>query len=448
MTIKNELSSDEKRELETKLFSIFLESLRKREFGNGSEKIWKEALLIFFKDINRKYPHIFQKFEDLSKLTLTIKIEEVDKVIEEKKVSCSCSGWEFHFPIHVQGRCSKFRLFDSAIFLESVFFGNFESDIVEFFNTHFFGGLQMSHYTDCITRNIKFFGGAFGKTAIFIEQKFDSFVMLDPSFEGDVELDFLRTDFSKKVLLAGRRFFRDSRYGRCNLILRDAIFDCSFVCSLKLKECPDFSKSSFLRGKIIEETWQIDEDKIGKKQSYSLIDDESKFRFLKKYFAEQGNHFKEQQYFSYEMMAHEKLLRTKVFSFSEIKNNFCTWLKNLSEMVLFSAYKLISNFGMSWARPLFWLIVSSRFLALELDVIKTESLKSTLINFLNVFKWGDKLSYPTVSFFEALTKTLLPLSTAKDFLDPYDWSGNIHCLINGILIFLLIIGLRNKFKIK
>ncbi len=87
-------------------------------------------------------------------------------------------------------------------------------------------------------------------------------------------------------------------------------------------------------------------------------------------------------------------------------------------------------------------------MALELEVIKTESFKSTLINFLNVFELGDNLRYPTVSFFEAITKTLLPLSAAKDFSNPYDWIGNIHCLVNGILIFLLVIGLRNKFKIK
>lgn len=85
-----------------------------------------------------------------------------------------------------------------------------------------------------------------------------------------------------------------------------AIFECLAIFDLKFKSCPDFSKTHFLKDVFIEETWsEIDDKKIKPK-------DVEKFRFFKNYFKENGNHFKENEYFSYEMKAVEKAKRCEL----------------------------------------------------------------------------------------------------------------------------------------
>lgn len=434
MVIEIELSDKERKDEETKLFNIFLDSLLIIEFGNGSEKIWEKSLQNFFEGLNKKYPLIFHSIQDLSKLNLRIKMEEVDRIIEEKKASfiVSCYNWVFPFPVHVVGTCSSFSLFNSAIFLQPVAFLYFESEFVEFTTTRFLSGLQMSHHQTCKVKNVKFELCYFERQSHFMEQKFDSFIMYDSRFGDGVNLNFKRTDFSEKVLLLDRNLpltFESTK--ACELDLENTIFYCSFDCSLILKIIPDFPKATFLKSKSVEDTWLIDEKGISDV-------DEPKFRFLKKYFAEQGNHFKEQKYFAYEMMAHEKLLRIKVFSFSKMKKDFYEWFRNLVELGLFFIYKLISNFGMSWVRPLFWLVVSSAVMYCYIEI--------PITNYFGFFNEFLVFRTEGLSLKEAILKTISPLSTAEEF--KHSLPVKIHCFINTILIFLIGLGIRNKFKIK
>lgn len=432
MITNNQLSDEEKNKLESRLFEIFLEALRKVRHENSPE-IWHDLLQKFFEENCVKYPSIFKSPEDFD-LKLRIRMEEVDRIIEEKNVNFTVSCWNWRFPctVHVDGICSSFSLFDLAVFLKSLAFFHFESERVKFVATSFLGGLYMPHHQTCKVKNIKFEDCCFGKSSSFMKQKFESFEMFDSRFGNDVKLIFKIAEFSEKVLLIDRDLNLSTQgLSVCELDLEHAIFDCSLTCSLKLKKCPDFSKSSLLRSKIIEETWQINEQEISH-------EDKPKFRFLKKYFAEQGNHFKEQEYFSYEMASHEKLLRSRVFSCFEIEKNFYVWFKNISELFLFFVYKWTSNFGMSWVRPLISLLVSAVIMWLYI-----EKPTQNYFGFLNEF---FIFKIDNLSFKEALIKTISPLSTAEEFKDSL--CVKIHCLINASLIFLFVLGIRNKFKIK
>ena len=207
---------------------------------------------------------------------------------------------------------------------------------------------------------------------------------------------------------------------------------------LNLKNPPDLSRAYFLDTKklsLTEGSWE-DNGKIDERKVFS--NDEPKFRFLKKYFAEQGNHFKEQEYFSYEMMARKELLRSKVFSWSEMKKDFYGWLKNLSEFVLFFAYKLTSNFGMSWIRPLICLLVSA--------FVMQQYIKEPVQNYFGFWNEFFVFRIEGISFWEALLKTISPLSTVEEFKDSLP--VKVHSSFNVLLIFLLGLGLRNKFKVK
>ncbi len=143
-------------------------------------------------------------------------------------------------------------------------------------------------------------------------------------------------------------------------------------------------------------------------------DDEAKFRFLKKYFAEQGNHFKEQQYFSYEMMAREQGL--------EVEGG--------SDLFLFKCYKWFSDFGMSVGLPFAWMCMSFAV-------------------FFNIFVFEFGWDLPT-ALTRSFVRTINPLTKFDGEItaDTLSVFLTLQSLINAALIFLFILGLRNKLKIK
>ena len=233
--------------------------------------------------------------------------------------------------------------------------------------------------------------------------RFDFSALGDSNSNSEItEISLAESEFLKTVLFRQQLSDNLKFIGVNGINFTGAIFREPLVIKLpNPKKSPDFSKSYLLDTKklSINESWEVKEDEIEK-------DDESKFRFLKKYFAEQGNHFKEQEYFSYEMMARKELLRSKVFSWSEMKKDFYGWLKNLSEFVLFFAYKLTSNFGMSCIRPLICLLVSALLLQSYLEVPRQ--------NYFSFFNEFFVLRIEGISFWEALLKTISPLSTVEE----------------------------------
>jgi hypothetical protein len=354
----------------------------------------------------------------------------------------SLGGWEFPFKVKLSGH------FRSVNFQDSKFENGIDCAHAEFseciFQRATFFETANFNFSKLLGRS-NFDGAVFKKDAHFLYFKVSGEITFRGArFDGEsvfAEIEFCENSdnsmlidgaqFQKKASLTNFSSESNKHKGQLKQIsLNHVTFDAPTVIDFKFEQCPDFSKSYFLKKYFIEETWQIDEKKFSPH-------DESKFRFLKKYFAEQGNHFKERQYFSYEMMAREKFLGSKI-SWSEIKKDFYGWLKNLSEFVLFFAYKLTSNFGMSWIRPLICLLVSALLLQSYIE-LPTQ-------NYFSFFNEFFVFRTEGISFAEAILKTISPLSTAEEF--KHSLTVKIHCLANATLIFLLILGLRNKFKIK
>ena len=304
--------------------------------------------------------------------------------------------------------------FSECVFYKNQFFRNLflDNSRIDFFKSIFKEDVDFSYSK--LSNRIGFDGVKFEKNAYFQELGF-----LDPSistsFDDNSEKTLTNKISFKNSIFKGSAYLTQEEENnlRVEICLAGAIFEGPVIFDLKFLECPDFSETFFLKSKIINETWQIDEQKI-------LPTDEPKFRFLKKYFAEQGNHSKEQQYFAYEMISKKKRLD----------------VEGGADLFLFGCYKWFSNFGMSVSLPFAWICMSFAvffdiFLLLGCDLISalTSSFARTvnpLIKFDGFFKCIDK---------ETLSNGLIAVLSTQT-------------VVNTILIFLLILGLRNKFKIK
>ena len=245
------------------------------------------------------------------------------------------------------------------------------------------------------------------------------------------EIDLSGSEFFKSVLFR-QNVSKQSRHVKIdNLALSGTIFREPFVLKFfDLERCPDFSKSYLLDIKKLslnEEAWVVDERSIGP-------DDEAKFRFLKRYFADQGNHFKEREYFGYEMRATE-MAKFKKLKFSDPRIKILTkdfaafvgaifrWVQSFFELILFKIYKWTSGYGASIHRPILWLTVSCAIVNLFFSVPVGLAVELTIV----------PISRPEL--LKEIFKDTEPLLT-------------VMSLINATLIFLLGLGIRNKFKIK
>ncbi len=266
------------------------------------------------------------------------------------------------------------------------------------------------------------------------------------SFEGAKFKKEVALDLSKAVFKGPSAHFtkskpskdgkakEDEKYlGLKELKAHHTIFECPAIFDLKFQSCPDFSKTHFLKYVSIEETWPKEGEVIKKIGS----EEEKKFRFFKNYFEKNGNHFKEREYFSYEMKAAE---RRKLISLVELgKKEFSIrsskefvrdligkpfeWIWKCSDLTLFKIYKWTSDYGMSVFRPAAWLI----------------------------FSCGVLCFISSIPLSDSIVATILPIFGSKELRDSFGDAELflvVQSSINAMLIFLFFLGIRNKFKIK
>jgi len=327
---------------------------------------------------------------------------------------------------------SKFKGYVS--FSGSVFEGE-----VEFYLTKFEGGAHFN--LESISGDISFFGATFKG-----EFRFGS------SKHKDNILSFNQAVFSGKTVFASSK---DSSGKISQFSTSNTIFEAPVLIDLPFKTAPDFSKTRFLKTVIIEETWQNDESNVEKEfeniEHKNLETMENKCRFFKNYFSNIGNHFKEIEYFKYEMRARGERLKTKEGR-KDLKQNCLDYF-------LFLCYKKFSDHGTSVRRPLMWLFVSLCFFT---AIPYINPLFCDFINNINtILKWiVFKLSFGCnclddwkgFDFIDNFGRTILPLSKFEDSAS--GWSGwqkflvIIQIFINTILLFLIALGLRSKFKIR
>jgi hypothetical protein len=400
--------------------------------------------------------------------------EEIKKEIDESTAEVrlfvnkggaaviNCNGWSFPYKVEVGGVANKIS-FVSSVFKKGI--SVTKSDVVRMLNFYdaefrgevsFNGNLGESNFVStkfvdcqsvyfsevdfnsdamfqrCYFKNSEpiFQGSNFFKSANFRHltisgRAFFKFVQCNfyssfdfyiwTSSEGEAlieEIDLTGSEFFKSVLFHQVTLRGLESVKIANVFLSGTIFREPFVLKFSdLKICPDFSETYLLDVKKLslnEGAWRVDERKIESS-------DEPKFRFLKKYFAEQGNHFKEREYFSYEMRAREKKLS----------------LEGGADLFLFKCYKWLSEFGMSVSLPFAWMWFSFAL-------------------FFNLFLLFD--CDPIVALTNSFARTVNPLMSFDIFKKPI---GNglitvlvFQTIINTSLIFLLGLGIRNKFKIK
>lgn len=291
-------------------------------------------------------------------------------------------------------------------------------DFIEIRDSIFKKGTVLSIHESSGVETIKFTKCNFSDSLkLSIHNNFTSFKLLsfcDSKFYDDVVIEHSMIEMDED-LISGGSIIRELKFDRCFLknILNLSLNN---IGSLSIVESYIDYKKFFCSGYSLTEPTKV------------FKDDEPKFRFLKKYFAEQGNHFKEQQYFAYEMIAREESLRSNIFSFDKVKEDFYGWLKSLSDFFIFFAYKWTSNFGMSWVRPVVYLVFSFYWFGSLFEKVGLES--------------------PLIKSFVRTFNIISPLSSDVERFPLLAVFLTVQSLLNAGLIFLFGLGLRNKFKVK
>ncbi|MBU6338737.1 MAG: hypothetical protein KGQ36_02035 [Rickettsiales bacterium] len=475
-------------ELNAMILDRFVDIQKSQATDKNKAKEWKKFNLDFAKS----------NFADIKKLTLKIDAEYLRKQLGCASITCH-DGWSFDFRVSLFGefdsisfseavfndncwigavfkgsvRFDNVTFFDLAMFYESVFENTvsfhkiiFNSD-VSFaraeFNDEVFFEIESAHQ-EASSKNKKFHkkqsisfeGAEFAKRADFELKNlnvsnfsFESAVFLS-NFVLQIENSTINFfNLSSAMFSKMTRFIPFSREFSYNSLVKTIGFDYatfkgSTVFELNFESCPDFSKCYFFEKHFVKETWPEINDRRIKPE------DREKFLFFKRYFASTKNHLRENQYFSYEMRAREKGLerdlgckfKGKIFrkfvcmvcklankKFRKILVARCRVLtRKYFELFLFKCYKWLSSYGSSVERPVLTLVFSFLYFGYYFEV--------------------NGVQKPYESSF---VRTLNPLyDSGQGFreLIEFQTTISVQSLCNTILLFLIFLGIRNRFKIR
>ena len=432
----NQLPIDTRRNLEKRIEKEFgeLTSLEK------STTDWNNFTDDLFRELFEKFPNIFENKKDLSVIKIFIWEDGSEGV---KNIY---SG-------------DPFDSGSLKVYFSLILHGNFNR--VDFSNTTFYGDIEIR---GAKLNKADFSETKFVSNACFANSSFDSTAVFTNAFFNQ-KADFSSAtfasgaDFSKirfgengsldlsRAMFAGisTRFTKENSDGLlCEGLHRfnsnQTIFETPVVFDLNFKHCPDFSECYFLKKFFIKENWPSILD------SEIKSEDEEKFRFLKTYFASTGDHFNEQKYFSYEMKAVEQRKKREIEENKENKKtNFLTKFINKKywELWLFKLYKIHSDYGMSVSKPLkglisFFAIFGTTFFIFFPNQVTPKDVTT-------IEKFGFSLANSFIG-------TLFPLANLK-ILSNSSSAGMIfiiglQAILSIALLFLLALGIRNKFKIK
>jgi uncharacterized protein YjbI with pentapeptide repeats len=325
--------------------------------------------------------------------------------------------------------------FGGAEFGGSVIFGEakFGGDVD--FSSAKFGGMALFNW-------VKFGGNAFfdrtefGGGVLFDSAEFGGHTSFDRAVCGDVSLSLRDADFN------GHFFLHTVQCG--HLILAQSTFHSTATFFIEeCSEVPDFRETKFdrlpnLSRLNIKETPRVDRFLLNTDQE--RVD---KWRVLKNLANEAGDHEKAGQFFANEMAAKRG---TEITGF---------W------PLLFSGiYYAFSNFGQSYFRPTAWLAFFGTFFATLYYVLLPNALAGwdrvlfsaeysvrNLIPFLgSLFRFSARPV--TEGFATGFEKNLSLINEAHGGIDLFIYLGVVEQLIGGILFFLLLLGLRNVFRMK
>jgi len=364
------------------------------------------------------------------------------------------------------------KMCDAGIFFNDAKF--FKGDVT-FNNVDFCNGDISFNNTNFYDGGISFKNSTFGKGSIsFAESKFDK------ERTCNINFDKSRFNNSKKISFARAKLKGDFRFtpDKENSTIENANFDDLEVggnltinanfegaatfqrldvkgsadfSGCKFKQVPDFRDMKLDRPpevagmKVPPEKLKMGFNPLAKYSGDK--DDVTKYRKLKSMAIAASDHVKSGEFFAYEMMAKRGI---ETIDFIPLLFNYL--------------YGLFSGYGQSYKRPVAWLTASWIFFACiniwkifqelvfvsELDFWKNIGLSFTLsarnlIPFFNSLSRFAPAPKDHVSWFQ---KSMNRLETEGVNIDLLTVSGIVEQLIGAILLFLLLLGLRNKFRLK
>lgn len=438
---------------------------------------------------------ISQHEDDLKKITLKIDANYLKSQLGEARIICH-DGWKFDIRVSLFGEFESIS-FSEVVFNEYFWVGGIFKELIRFDNVTFMGlvnfhesifeetvyfrkvvfdagasfsrsefngqssfeiislkrkAKQQKYYQK---QSISFEGSEFDKRAEFELRDLDicTFSLDGTIFRGSFNMQTDNSsintlDLDRTMFIGVTRFvpyMRDKdRKNIKNINLDYTTFRGSTIFEIRLAKCPDFSKCYHFKKFFIKETWPI--------ITYQQIkpQDRDKFLFLKRHFAAAKNHIRENRYFGYEMRAREKALenylscrfkgkycRRFIYLLSKlatkrtrkmIVHRFRLFSRKYCELFLFKSYKWLSCYGSSVERPIFALMFSFLYFGFYYDV-----------NFV-------KNPYE-----KSFVRTLNPLyDSGQGFSRLLDFQVVVatQSLVNTILLFLIFLGIRNRFKIR
>jgi len=251
------------------------------------------------------------------------------------------------------------------------------------------------------------------ETATFDEKKLNLgqyFFVYSEFDKGNIE--FNQVNFLNQVDFLGC-CLHSSRFNNATFIHRfkfvankvgnlfcDSVFFNIFLIDSNIDVRPDFSKAIISGGGII-----IDRDSWREQPKVPNSLNEAAYRWLKNYYNQQNDHEREQEYFALEMEAKYKNLSSGTHKF------------------VFCFYKLFSNYGTSYKRPL--VTLGGIFLLYWL----IEDCYSKLY-------WANEFNI----------KVILPfIQTGKPIDGPLEV---LISIFSPIFLFLFGLGIRNRFKLR
>ncbi len=315
--------------------------------------------------------------------------------------------------------------FDNAHFARDAFFGNSKFDGDAFFQGVQFCG-NASFVKTAFLNKASFDHADYLKGAQFNEAIFSSETVFENTSFGS-DADFQNAEFLSATKFGGANF-----KGRVKFNGTAFKLDTSFIRSKFQQSVPDFRDAKLreateLHGAKWPSPPKNHED--AQQQIYAYERLKAEMERLKK-------HEDEQFFFAKELRARRALLwfrmRDKKRRFGERVNDGVAWFMN-------SAYDSLGSYGLSVVRPIFWLV--SLFSVGFVILASTNSL-------------DDGPMEPSDAAALSVTNliSLLPYKPDKlitDHLTPAaKIIGNIQSVLGLILLFLLGLALRNRFRMK
>ncbi|MEP4703707.1 MAG: pentapeptide repeat-containing protein [Hyphomicrobiales bacterium] len=370
--------------------------------------------------------------EERSKTRAIFQIRFNDHIFPDNKAKFS----DLHFPCSVSFHGATFGggnvLFNRAVFED----GSVEFDGATFGdgNVSFSGATFGDGY-------VLFIGATFGKgNVVFSETKFGG----EDVFFDNIKL-ITASIFFSGIDVAGNLFVRGTIFPKEANFQRASVKGTADFSDNTFHEVPDFRDTVFARSPEVARMEVPPPEMEGKRLLKTAKDaeDVSKYRKLKAMALAANDHEKDIEFFAYEMRAKRGREKGSIKWYDLLTN----WL-----------YFKVSNFGQSYWRPLACLLISLVvFIAPYFWMVRSFLPTSEAIWFGFGHSWRNFMPLLSSLFRFAARPEGHPSGYDEIFhklahdggpLDLLVYLGIFQNFIGLILLFLLLLGLRNKFRLK